>query len=520
MKNKIKVSLSLKVTLITILVSAIVIASIGLVNLHLIDVTYKDVFFEGPTYETAAAHIQSLNATIGCEESLNDPDLLKNKTNFFLRSIPLEYRDNILKVTINLADEENNLFVAYSTDENLIGEPSNPHIWETDEGKISLNKDVYINENNTWYIPEIVDGLSILTILHPINLSCNKSGGVQGTYELVLCVEDAYNEFKEEMSGRGGWLLLISFVSLFALILTLLFLLRKTIVNPIIKFRDKTKIIGEGDLDTTVDISSNDELGELADAFNKMAEDLKKSRDKLKDYNQILEQLLDRKDDFIGQLGHDLKNPLQPLVGLLPMLIEKEKDPEIKEGLKVMLQNAEYMKDLIFDTLKLAKLRSQEIDFDMDKFNLRAESEEVIKTQKLYLKENNVSVENKIPSEIIVEADKLRLAEVFKNLITNAVKYTPEKKGKIVLDAKAQGKWVTVSITDNGVGMTKEQLEKVFDEFYKVNRKSSDYYSTGLGLSIAKRIIEKFGGKIWVESPGPDKGTTFYFSLKNKTKNN
>ena len=110
--------------------------------------------------------------------------------------------------------------------------------------------------------------------------------------------------------------------------------------------------------------------------------------------------------------------------------------------------------------------------------------------------------------------DKLRVAELFKNLITNAVKYTHEGSGKITIDAEANKDFVITSIKDTGIGMGEEQLSRVFDEFYKANKFSSETHSSGLGLSICKRIVEKHGGKIWVDSPGKEKGSTFYFTLK------
>jgi signal transduction histidine kinase len=290
--------------------------------------------------------------------------------------------------------------------------------------------------------------------------------------------------------------------------------LSRTIVKPIITFRDSAKVIGQGNLDTKVEIKTKDELGELASAFNKMTKDLKESRDKIFEYNKILENLLKQKDEFIGQLGHDLKGPLQPLVGLLPMLIEKEKDPKIKEALQLMNRNAEYMRDLIFKTLQLAKLRSSDVKFDIENINLSEISDGLVESQKLLFKENKIDIKDNISKDIFVKADKLRLAELFYNLTTNAVKYMGERGGKITLDAKKEGGTVTVSVTDTGKGMTKDQLKRVFDEFYRADKFVKLNDSVGLGLSICKRIVEKHGGKIWADSPGVGKGSIFYFTLK------
>jgi len=86
--------------------------------------------------------------------------------------------------------------------------------------------------------------------------------------------------------------------------------------------------------------------------------------------------------------------------------------------------------------------------------------------------------------------------------------------GKITIDAEKEKNIVTVSVKDTGIGMTKDQLKKVFDEFYRVDKSSREHKSSGLGLAICKRIVEKHGGKIWAESPGPGKGSIFYFTLK------
>ncbi len=515
MKKKINISLSLKLTLIVVIVSALTIASIGFVNLYFFNINYEDIFFENPYYETASSHVQALNAMIGNSTNLNDKKMLMNKTNEFLKSIPPDYSDNILKITINIPNETGNLIVFFSTDNDSIGEISNPYIQGEEKDTIACNFNAF-EQDHIYIISEHSEVSHELIMLYPINFT----GVILGTYELVLSMNDAYLRFEEELESQVKWTVLISTVSLFLLIFTFLYLLSRAIVRPIITFRDSAKVIGQGNLDTKVEIKSKDELGELASAFNKMAKDLKESRDKIFEYNKILENLLKQKDEFIGQLGHDLKNPLQPLIGLLPMLIEQEKDPKIKEALQLMNRNAEYMRDLIFKTLQLARLRSSDIKFDIEDLNLEEVSNGVVESQKLIFKENKIEIVNNISKDIVVKADKLRLAELFHNLITNAVKYMGGGGGKITLDAKKDNATVTVSVCDNGKGMEKDQLKRIFDEFYRADKFVKLKDSVGLGLSICKRIVEKLGGKIWADSPGIGKGSTFYFTLNLVAKNN
>ena len=254
--------------------------------------------------------------------------------------------------------------------------------------------------------------------------------------------------------------------------------------------------------------------------------DLKKAQQELRKFNEELEQkvkertaeiekLLRHKDEFINQLGHDLKSPLTPLIGLLPTVEQQEKDPELKELLVVANRNVKYMRDLVVKTLQLEQLNSPNNVFNITEVNLSGAVDDILKNKKLIFEEKVLIVENNVDKEIVVSADKVQLVELFDNLITNAVKFTP-KDGAITIDARKDGDFVVVSVADTGIGLTLEQMYRVFDEFYKVDPSRHDLDSSGLGLSICKRIVEKHGGRIWVESLGPGKGATFYFIIPTK----
>ena len=231
-----------------------------------------------------------------------------------------------------------------------------------------------------------------------------------------------------------------------------------------------------------------------------------------KETGRKLERLLQQKDEFIYQLGHDLKSPLTPLVSLLPIIEKTEDDPKSKQLLGILCRNVNYMKNLVVKTLELARLNAPSTVFDIKDINLGEELENSIKDQRLISDGKDFTVDNKIGENIFVKADKLRLDEVLNNLINNAVKYSPYGS-TITVDARDDGDFVTVSIMDSGIGMTAEQIDHIFDEFYKADESRHDSSSSGLGLSICKRIVEKHGGRIWAVSPGPEKGSTFYFTI-------
>ncbi|KAA0009173.1 MAG: PAS domain S-box protein [Thermoplasmata archaeon] len=227
---------------------------------------------------------------------------------------------------------------------------------------------------------------------------------------------------------------------------------------------------------------------------------------------EYIQKLLDQKNDFIEQLGHDLKTPLTPILSLLPLIRERVKDEDTRKLVDVVLRNANYIKNLVIETLKLAKLNSPDIKFDIEKVKLSDVVEESIKENEITMKQKNIQPINRIDEDIFVKADRLRLKEVLTNLVSNSVKYTSEG-GKIEFLARPNGDNIVVEIRDTGIGLEGDQKQKIFDEFYKVDESRHDVRSSGLGLSICKKIIEKHGGKIWAESKGIGKGISIYFAL-------
>ena len=488
---KINISLSLKITLIVVSVSALIIASLTYININ-----WQAGFFEDDYRERADVLAKTLDASFESTYKLNDTVNLQS----YIEKVNYTNPD-LLKISVNLPDEdEESLIVYISSEIGDIGTIASRYTLVSYKQSIEKNEDIVVlisQDNKRPYT---------ITVIMPVNIS----GRIVGSYEMIFSMDKTYAILDAQIS----YLILLAVLSLFVVIIVFLFLLRRTIVKPITSLRDDAKLVGKGDLDVKIDIKSRDELGELATAFNQMTSDLKSSRAKIQRYSKTLEKLLKQKDEFIGQLGHDLKNPLQPLVGLLPIIMEQEKDPKLKEHLGVIVHNVEYMRDLIFETLELARLRSSNIKFDIKNVNLKEEIDKVFQNQQHYLKENKIKIKNKVNNYIFVIADPLRLAELFNNLITNAVKYTPKNNGIVTIDAKEDNDFVKVSVTDNGIGMTEEQLNRIFDEFYMADESRRKIDSSGLGLPICKRIVEKHGGKIWVESAGKGKGSSFYFTLK------
>ena len=318
-------------------------------------------------------------------------------------------------------------------------------------------------------------------------------------------------------------------IGIVAVMVVVSIVVSRGIVRPIHRLEEGMREVAKGDLTRHVDVKSGDEIQYLADSFNKMIDDLnmlqERDRKRSEETERMLkmrvakrtaqvEHLLKQKDEFIHQLGHDLKSPLNPIINLMPFLKESVSDKESREVVDIVSRNVQYIRDLIFDTLRLAELNSPSVRLEKEDINLKMLVDEIVEDNKPDFQQKHIEIKNKVAEGVWVDADELQLKEVLKNLSSNATKFMNEP-GTITFQAQLLSKkdMVQVSVSDTGAGMDSKKLDVIFDEFYKIDPSRHDLYSSGLGLSICKRIVEKHGGKIWAESPGPGKGTTMHFTL-------
>jgi PAS domain S-box-containing protein len=273
---------------------------------------------------------------------------------------------------------------------------------------------------------------------------------------------------------------------------------------------------------TMMDITEHKRLEEeLMDAQDMLLSVNNQLERKVKQRTAKIKKLLEQKDDFISQLGHDLKTPLTPLNSLLPVIKKKETDEKSKKYIDLCIKNVEYMKNLVQKTLKLALLNSTSYQFETSEFNVYQLVKRVFFNMSCSIENfDNIELVNRVDKSILINADMMRFEELICNLVSNAIKYSPDG-GKIVVDAEVLDNEIKFSVKDEGMGIKKEDLGKIFDEFYKVDESRHDFKSNGLGLSICQRIVDIHNGRIWVESKGVGEGSIFYFTIpKNITPSN
>ena len=251
----------------------------------------------------------------------------------------------------------------------------------------------------------------------------------------------------------------------------------------------------------------------------------KKAEEMLKESEQLLREQyaelkeLDRlKTDFISIAAHELKTPLISVGGYVDLILLREQNlkKEIEEDLKRVLNNVHRLEGYINRLLDVLKIDARKMELVMKPVNIYRIVESSIQELDFQIGQKQLDVIINIDKNIMTNGDSFRIQQVFSNLISNAIKFTP-KKGKIEISAIHGEDYITIKIEDNGKGLTEEQMNKLFGKFVTLE-KSSENFSTlekgsGLGLYIAKGIIEAHEGKIWVESDGLNKGSKFFFTL-------
>ena len=219
------------------------------------------------------------------------------------------------------------------------------------------------------------------------------------------------------------------------------------------------------------------------------------------------------KTEFINIAAHELRTPIQPILGLTDMIYSKVKDEELYELLEVIIRNAKRLKRLTDNLLDVTKIEGRSLKLNKEKFNLNILISEVLKDyvnkQKDQLKAKIV-YDFKRKGDIIVDADRDRLSQVIHNLLDNALKFTTHQQMIFVIVDKKEGQGqVIVSVKDTGEGIPEKILPKLFSKFSVSNSTTG----TGLGLYICKNIVEAHGGRIWAENNSDENGATFSFTL-------
>jgi signal transduction histidine kinase len=298
--------------------------------------------------------------------------------------------------------------------------------------------------------------------------------------------------------GKFWWQFLLTGTVASFVALLMARLLARGMTQPLRDMADAATRMQTGDYSVRVETKSRDEVGRLAQAFNQMSSEL--------------EHLEQSRRDLVANVSHELKTPITAIRAHLENLLDgvEQADPET---LQVMLAQSERLGRLVEQLLDLSKLESGEVPLHREEVPLPSLVAQVISEIEVARPDRNVAVEAEIADDLpAVAADRERMHQVLFNLVDNAIRFTPDG-GAVTISADRHNGSVEVHVSDTGAGIAPEHLPRLFERFYRVDTaRSREDGGTGIGLAIARSVVEAHGGHIEAESE-LGRGSIFTFDL-------
>jgi signal transduction histidine kinase len=333
--------------------------------------------------------------------------------------------------------------------------------------------------------------------------------------------EEAYTPLYASIL-RTSALLLVAFTMA---VLASLFLGRR-VVRPLEALRSGVERIGKGDLNHRLDLKTGDEIEILADEFNEMAGHLRDAYTGLERKvaertqaltvaNEKLEEASKLKSQFLANVNHELRTPVSAIIGYAHLVLratEGQISRLQRENLQDLLNNAERLLNQIDSLLEFSKIEAGKIEVRSEPVKVNEVIQGAISTIEPSLNGGSVRIIREVASDIpALNTDREKLRQIILNLLDNAVKFT--ERGEIKISALQQNGSFKLAVSDSGIGIQKEDLDKIFEEFHRGDSSSTKQYrGTGLGLAIVKRFVNLLSGEVAVESE-VGKGSVFTVTL-------
>jgi signal transduction histidine kinase/CheY-like chemotaxis protein len=288
--------------------------------------------------------------------------------------------------------------------------------------------------------------------------------------------------------------------------------LARYIAQPVRALRDAAERVGEGDLEQQVNIDANDEVGQLADAFNAMVADIRT-------YLHEARAAARAKSEFLATMSHEIRTPLNGVTGMAYLLQNTPLNAEQKHYVDVIQTSSDNLLAIINDILDFSKAESGRLELEAKPFNVVDTIERVLDLTAPNVVDKDVElvlrVGETVPSTVV--GDVTRVRQVVLNLLSNAVKFTHEGEVVVTIEAEPQGDeaWhIRLSVRDTGIGISADKQDQLFKKFTQADASMTrEYGGTGLGLSISQQLCELMGGRIEVESR-EGHGSTFYATFR------
>lgn len=248
-----------------------------------------------------------------------------------------------------------------------------------------------------------------------------------------------------------------------------------------------------------------------ATSLKRLNEEVGRSYDAEREKRHVAELLAQAREEVLGVVAHDLRNPLSTIITSTDLLLQENLDPARRtELLEVALRTGRQMNRLIGDLLDTVRMHAGKFTLDLEDVAVVTLFRQAEETFRPLAEKRSIYLETVPPDDgVAVRADPFRVSQIVGNIVGNALKFTPQH-GNVTIRAVANGNHVAIHITDSGPGISPADIEHLFDDFWQARR--NDHRGVGLGLAIAKGVVEAHGGMIWCDS-APGRGSTFSFTL-------
>lgn len=323
----------------------------------------------------------------------------------------------------------------------------------------------------------------------------------EGENAAVLLIHSDISRWNEAFRQLVLWTLAICVVAAFVVLFSSYFI-AKRIINPFVDMNHIVQCYSKGDFSQRIPVQGKDEASQLGRSFNEMADQLK--------------NLEVTRQSFVANVSHELRSPLTSMKGFLEAMMDGTIPTEEHDHyIDIVLSETRRMTAMVNDLLDLARIESGIITVNYEVFDINELVRRTLITFEARISEKQMELDVRFANEqTFVYADSNQISQVLRNLIDNAIKYSPEGR-TLLVSTYALRKEVYVTIRDTGVGIPAEDVPHIFDRFYKVEKAHtpSPQVGSGLGLAIVKKIIEAHGQSITVKS-ARGKGTQFTFTLE------
>jgi signal transduction histidine kinase len=304
----------------------------------------------------------------------------------------------------------------------------------------------------------------------------------------VLMDRGAFQESRAELSflSRFNQILVLSAVGAGIVALFLGIFLARALTQPVRELTTATRELAEGNLGRQVPVRSQDELGELAESFNKMSAELARS--------------IELRRQMTADVAHELRTPISVILGHADA-IQEGALPASPETMEAIRDEATRLERLIEDLRTITRADAGELTLLRQWVSPAILLQQTVKAYRPQAHQRGIDLQVEVPSDLPqIYVDPDRVAQVMANLVDNALRHTPEQ-GRIILSGTKVSEGVELRVQDTGPGIENEELTRIFDRFYRTGKsRSRDKGGSGLGLAIAKSIVENHGGRIWAES--------------------